>query len=80
MTREETGDDHNGKIGSYSYTDADGMTRIVRYVADAEGFHVKIETNEPGTKSSNPADAEILSTAPEVVADAAPAAAKASSH
>lgn len=71
MTQEESGDENNVKTGSYSYADADGINRVVRYVADATGFHVKIETNEPGTKTSSPADAEIISSAPEEGAKAA---------
>ncbi|KAH6938972.1 hypothetical protein HPB50_015333 [Hyalomma asiaticum] len=73
LTREETGDANNNKVGSYSYTDATGITRTVKYTADAEGFHVTVETNEPGTKSSNPADALYTSNAVEVAP--APAAA-----
>ncbi|KAL3261103.1 hypothetical protein MRX96_046190 [Rhipicephalus microplus] len=64
-TREETSDENNNKVGSYSYVDANGISRTVRYVADAEGFHVTIETNEPGTRTSNPAQAQITSTAVE---------------
>ncbi|XP_054932632.1 uncharacterized protein [Dermacentor andersoni] len=73
LTREETGDANNNKVGSYSYTDAQGISRTVRYTADAEGFHATVETNEPGTKSSNPADAVYTSSAVEVAP--APAAA-----
>ncbi|CAN7996887.1 unnamed protein product [Ixodes pacificus] len=63
ISQEETGDENNNKVGSYSYTDPDGISRTVKYVADAEGFRVTIETNEPGTKTSNPADAQIVSSA-----------------
>ncbi|KAL1421402.1 hypothetical protein MTO96_004095 [Rhipicephalus appendiculatus] len=77
MTREETSDENNYKVGSYSYTDANGLSRTVRYVADAEGFHVTIETNEPGTRTSNPADAQITSTAVEPPPQAAPVAVQA---
>ncbi|KAH7965562.1 hypothetical protein HPB49_008750 [Dermacentor silvarum] len=73
LTREESGDANNNKVGSYSYTDAQGIARTVRYTADAEGFHATVETNEPGTKSSNPADALYTSSAVEVAP--APAAA-----
>ncbi|KAH6938973.1 hypothetical protein HPB50_015334 [Hyalomma asiaticum] len=65
MTREETSDENNHKVGSYSYTDANGLTRTVRYVADADGFRVTVETNEPGTRTSNPADVQITSSAVE---------------
>ncbi|XP_077552973.1 cuticle protein 16.8-like [Haemaphysalis longicornis] len=64
-TREETSDENNNKVGSYSFTDAYGISRTVRYVADASGFHATIETNEPGTRTSNPADATITSSAVE---------------
>ncbi|XP_065289939.1 cuticle protein 16.8-like [Dermacentor albipictus] len=65
MTREETSDEYNNKVGSYSYTDPNGITRTAHYVADADGFRVAIETNEPGTRTSNPADAQITSSAVE---------------
>uniref|UniRef100_A0A023FY51 Putative cuticle protein n=1 Tax=Amblyomma parvum TaxID=251391 RepID=A0A023FY51_AMBPA len=65
ITREETSDENNNKVGSYSYTDPNGITRTVRYVADADGFRVTVETNEPGTKTSNPADAPFYSNAVE---------------
>ncbi|KAH7966636.1 hypothetical protein HPB49_018158 [Dermacentor silvarum] len=66
LTREESSDVNNNKVGSYSYTDAQGIARTVRYTADAEGFHATVETNEPGTKSSNPADALYTSSSVEV--------------
>uniref|UniRef100_A0A023GML9 Putative cuticle protein n=1 Tax=Amblyomma triste TaxID=251400 RepID=A0A023GML9_AMBTT len=66
ISQEETGDENNNKVGSYSYTDAAGLTRTVKYTADADGFHVVVETNEPGTKTSNPADAQYISNAAEV--------------
>ncbi|KAM7301805.1 cuticle protein 10.9-like [Ixodes scapularis] len=79
MTRQETGDEFNNKVGSYSYVDAFGVTRLVKYVADATGFHPTVETNEPGTKTSVPADAPFFSSAVEgphpVVVKAAPVAA-----
>ncbi|EEC06412.1 conserved hypothetical protein [Ixodes scapularis] len=65
MTRQETGDEFNNKVASYSYVDALGVTRLVKYVADASGFHPTIETNEPGTKTSAPADAAFFSSAME---------------
>ncbi|XP_042150162.1 cuticle protein 16.8-like [Ixodes scapularis] len=79
MTRQETGDEFNNKVGSYSYVDALGVSRVVKYVADATGFHPTVETNEPGTKTSVPADARFFSSAVEgshpVVVKAAPVAA-----
>ncbi|KAH7965558.1 hypothetical protein HPB49_008746 [Dermacentor silvarum] len=55
--RHETSDAHNNKRGSYGYTDANGISRRVDYVADANGFRAHIRTNEPGTASSAPAGA-----------------------
>ncbi|XP_040072588.1 cuticle protein 16.8-like [Ixodes scapularis] len=65
LTRQETGDEFNGKVGSYSYTDAAGVYRTVNYVADAAGFRATVNTNEPGTKTSEPADATTVSAAVE---------------
>ncbi|KAM7301919.1 cuticle protein 16.8-like [Ixodes scapularis] len=65
LTRQETGDEFNGKVGSYSYTDAAGVYRTVNYVADAAGFRATVNTNEPGTKTSEPADAATVSAAVE---------------
>ncbi|CAN7976391.1 unnamed protein product, partial [Ixodes persulcatus] len=65
LTRQETGDEFNGKVGSYSYTDAASVHRTVNYIADAAGFHATIDTNEPGTKTSEPADAATVSAAVE---------------
>ncbi|CAN7946201.1 unnamed protein product [Ixodes pacificus] len=82
LTRQETGDEFNGKVGSYSYTDAAGVHRSVNYVADADGFRATVDTNEPGTKTSEPADAPTVSGAvegphPVVVKAAAPVAVQA---
>ncbi|CAN7996841.1 unnamed protein product, partial [Ixodes pacificus] len=83
LTRQETGDENNGKVGSYSYVDPNGVTRTVKYVADQDGFRVKIETNEPGTRTSSPANAPYESSwvappnpAPERTAERIPASAK----
>uniref|UniRef100_A0A023GML2 Putative cuticle protein n=1 Tax=Amblyomma triste TaxID=251400 RepID=A0A023GML2_AMBTT len=73
LSQQETGDENNNKVGSYSYTDPNGVTRTVKYTADADGFHVVVETNEPGTKTSNPADAQYIANPIEVAP--APAAA-----
>ncbi|KAH8009590.1 hypothetical protein HPB51_018283 [Rhipicephalus microplus] len=53
---EETSDATNSRTGSYGYTDANGITRRVDYVADAGGFRATVTTNEPGTAASAPAD------------------------
>ncbi|KAM7301819.1 cuticle protein 10.9-like [Ixodes scapularis] len=68
LTRQETGDEFNNKVGSYGYVDAHGVARTVNYVADALGFRATVETNEPGTKTSAPADAPTYSSSVEVAA------------
>lgn len=40
--------------GHYTLQGADGIHRIVHYVADFDGFRASIQTNEPGTESHNP--------------------------
>ncbi|KAM7281905.1 hypothetical protein ISCGN_002064 [Ixodes scapularis] len=65
IAHEESADANNARVGSYSYTDAAGTARTVKYTADASGFHATVETNEPGTKSSNPADVQVASSAVE---------------
>lgn len=49
--REESSDGLTVR-GSYSYTDADGVYRIVDYTADENGFNANVRTNEPGTASA----------------------------
>lgn len=66
QTREETSDSNNRKTGSYSFTDANGVSRLAKYVADENGFRVTVETNEEGTETHYPGDAEIISRAPKV--------------
>ncbi|XP_050043016.1 cuticle protein 10.9-like [Dermacentor andersoni] len=53
----EQGDASNTKTGAYGYTDANGIFRQVKYIADAGGFRAKVETNEPGTEPGASADA-----------------------
>ncbi|GBM74295.1 hypothetical protein AVEN_20302-1 [Araneus ventricosus] len=49
--------DGTGKVqGSYSLNNGEGHFRVVEYVADQDGFRAVIRTNEPGTKSMNPAN------------------------
>ncbi|PRD33623.1 UNVERIFIED_CONTAM: Cuticle protein 16.8 [Trichonephila clavipes] len=50
-------------IGSYGYTDAHGIHRLVDYVADEHGFRAKVRTNEPGTANQDPANVRIQSSA-----------------
>lgn len=41
----------------YGLKDKDGRARLVKYVADKNGFRASIKTNEPGTSSEDAADA-----------------------
>ncbi|KFM73249.1 Cuticle protein 14 isoform b, partial [Stegodyphus mimosarum] len=70
--RRETGDAAGNKIGSFGLRDADGRLRIVRYVADANGFRADVTSNEPGVAPQDPASATI--NKPAVVLPAAPVA------
>ncbi|KAM7301845.1 cuticle protein 10.9-like isoform X2 [Ixodes scapularis] len=65
IAHEESADSNNARVGSYTYSDASGIARTVKYTADASGFHATVETNEPGTKSSAPADVQYASSAVE---------------
>ncbi|KAK8778558.1 cuticle protein 14-like [Amblyomma americanum] len=53
----EQGDAANTKTGTYGYSDAKGVFRRVKYIADAGGYRAKIDTNEPGTEPGASADA-----------------------
>ncbi|KAL1426239.1 hypothetical protein MTO96_018364 [Rhipicephalus appendiculatus] len=53
----EQGDASNTKTGTYGYSDANGIYRQVKYIADAGGFRAKVDTNEPGTEPGASADA-----------------------
>lgn len=57
QSRQEQSDVNNFKKGSYSYTDAHGISRRVDYIADVAGFRATVATNEPGTAPSAPAAA-----------------------
>jgi len=63
-SHQETGDGAGRVQGSYTIQDADGRHRTVTYVADETGYHPTIETNELGTETSAPANAEVHSAAP----------------
>lgn len=63
LGRQESGDQSGTVTGEYTLSDANGIARIVKYVADASGFHATVQTNEPGTLTSNPADVQIQSSA-----------------
>lgn len=63
VVRQESGDEAGRVTGTYTYQDPiSGLFRVVSYTADENGFNVRVETNEPGTKTSNPANAEIISS------------------
>ncbi|KAL3180846.1 hypothetical protein MRX96_037260 [Rhipicephalus microplus] len=62
-TREESADGSGRVVGSYTIFSPEGFLRRVFYEADENGFRARVETNEPGTKTSNPADVTIVSTA-----------------
>lgn len=65
-SHESQGDDKGRITGQYTVQNPDGTSRLVKYVADPElGFHAEVETDEEGTKTSEPANASIISTAPE---------------
>lgn len=51
LTRQESGDAQGTVTGSYSYTDKDGLSRTVNYIADNDGFRAQIQSNEPGLVS-----------------------------
>jgi hypothetical protein len=62
--REESSDGTNVVRGSYMISSADGIKRIVNYIADENGFRAQIQTNEPGTESKSPANVELNSSQP----------------
>ncbi|XP_028968223.1 adult-specific rigid cuticular protein 15.7-like [Galendromus occidentalis] len=55
--RQETGDANGAVSGTYGYTDAFGIFRRVKYVADAAGYRAEVKSNEPGLKQESPASA-----------------------
>ncbi|XP_013791451.1 glycine-rich RNA-binding protein 3, mitochondrial-like [Limulus polyphemus] len=63
-SRQESGDGYGRVSGSYKLSDADGRQRKVQYTAGPEGFRAHVYTNEPGTRSANPADVIFQSSAP----------------
>ncbi|XP_064470376.1 cuticle protein 6-like [Ornithodoros turicata] len=58
LFHESKGDESGTVRGSYGYTDAQGLYRTVKYVADANGFRAEVKSNEPGLKAEDPADAK----------------------
>ncbi|XP_077512450.1 uncharacterized protein LOC144123508 [Amblyomma americanum] len=73
VTQSENGDASNVKTGSYGINDPTGLYRLVQYIADAQGFRVTVDTNEPGTKSHEAANALYNSKAANLPAVAAAA-------
>ncbi|GIX79692.1 hypothetical protein CDAR_301641 [Caerostris darwini] len=59
--RQESSDGSGRVTGSYTVTNEDGSVRVVKYVADEQGFRADIDTNEAGTKSSNPSNVAVKS-------------------
>lgn len=66
--RNETSDAQGVVKGSYGYRDALGVYRNVNYIADDNGFHAVVKTNEPGTVSHSTADAVVMSEVPPLAA------------
>ncbi|OQR80017.1 cuticle protein 16.8-like [Tropilaelaps mercedesae] len=65
-SHESQGDEQGRVTGQYTVQNPDGTSRVVKYVADPEyGFHAEIDTDEEGTKTSEPANALIRSSASE---------------
>ncbi|OQR76327.1 hypothetical protein BIW11_00618 [Tropilaelaps mercedesae] len=61
--QEETSDGNGRRQGSYNIALADGRQRTVSYVADENGFHAEVSTNELGTESKDSADVKYISSA-----------------
>ncbi|KAG8192060.1 hypothetical protein JTE90_025324 [Oedothorax gibbosus] len=62
--RQESSDASGVKTGSYSYTDLNGVYRIVNYIADKDGYRVSMKTNEPGAANPGSADVVVLAERP----------------
>ncbi|GIY45998.1 uncharacterized protein CDAR_539971 [Caerostris darwini] len=62
--REENKNEDGVVRGSYGYRDPLGMYRHVSYVADANGFHAVLRTNEPGIENKNSADVAVVAQVP----------------
>jgi len=63
-SRQETSDGSGVVRGSYELSSADGIKRIVNYIADKDGFRAQVQTNEPGTESKSPAFVQFDSSQP----------------
>ncbi|XP_054717351.1 adult-specific rigid cuticular protein 15.7-like isoform X2 [Uloborus diversus] len=53
--RRERGDASGRKVGTYGYTNNEGLIRIVNYVADENGFRAELKSTEPGVDEKEPA-------------------------
>ncbi|GFS95759.1 cuticle protein 10.9 [Nephila pilipes] len=62
--REENKNEDGVIRGSYGYRDPMGMYRHVSYIADANGFHAVLRTNEPGIENKNSADVAVVAHLP----------------
>lgn len=74
--REEMSDEDGTVRGSYRIMLADGRMRVVKYIADKNGFRAGIATNEQGTESAS-SSGVVIHSAAVPGADAARAAEKA---
>ncbi|EEC03475.1 cuticular protein, putative [Ixodes scapularis] len=61
--REEMSDEDGTVRGSYRISLADGRMRVVKYIADKNGFRAGIATNEQGTESASSSGVVIHSEA-----------------
>ncbi|XP_035209716.1 adult-specific rigid cuticular protein 15.7-like [Stegodyphus dumicola] len=52
--------------GNYGYVDPIGIYRKVEYYTDADGYHAKVESNEPGLSNKNSANTIFLVQNPPV--------------
>lgn len=66
--RNEKSDAKGAVKGNYGYRDAVGVYRYVSYIADNNGFHAVVKTNEPGTASHNTADVVFMAETPPLAA------------
>lgn len=64
VASKEEESDGNTVRGSYSLQEANGVYRIVDYIADANGFRATIRTNEPGVDVPAPAGVEVIREPP----------------
>jgi len=64
MFRKEDSDGRGSVTGSYGYTDANGLFRLVEYIADANGFRANVKSNEPGVGPASPADIVLTAQEP----------------